>query len=185
MWIAGGKAWRQADIGQQRGNPVLQLGLGGKLVKQDRLADGLANGHAWIERRIGVLEDDLQLTAIGPHRLFVEFDNIIALIDHLAFGGPVQVEQGEARSRLAASGFADEAQRLAFENIEIDIIQRMHGRGALAESAKPDMEMLHQIFDTHQRLGSHHAASSFLWATKQATRCAPFSPTPSSDGTRS
>ena len=63
MRVAPGMFRRQAHRVQQLGHP---LGLPAKVqaVQAQRLAQDLAHRHARVERRIGILEDDLHLAPL-------------------------------------------------------------------------------------------------------------------------
>ena len=80
----------------------------------ERLGDDRADGHARIERGVGVLEDDLHVAAAAgasrPCRARRRSSPIEAA---LARGRLDQPQQQARQGRLAAAGFADDAQRLA------------------------------------------------------------------------
>ncbi len=63
----------QADALEQLGNQFSTFIVGRtNAVDRERLADDLAGGHARVERRERVLENDLHLAAIGPQFAFRE-----------------------------------------------------------------------------------------------------------------
>ena len=62
----------EADQLQQLGDARLDLGLGQDLVHVHRLGDDLADGHARIERGVGILEDHLHLLAHRRHLVALE-----------------------------------------------------------------------------------------------------------------
>jgi hypothetical protein len=45
---------------------------------------------------------------------------------HFAGGRPHQLQDRASECRLAATAFADETERLAPSNVEIDAVERMH-----------------------------------------------------------
>ena len=57
----------QADLFEQRGDLGLDFGFRAAREVLQRLGDDVLGAHARIERRVGVLEDDLQVLAIGTH----------------------------------------------------------------------------------------------------------------------
>jgi hypothetical protein len=59
---------QQADHVEQVLDARLALGLGVKVVHRHRLGQDLAHRHARIERGVGVLEDDLHVTAQAAQR---------------------------------------------------------------------------------------------------------------------
>ena len=78
-----------------------------------RLGDDVLGAHARIERRVGVLEDDLQVLAVGTHVGAGEL--VDARTVEMDFAGRRldQLEDQLAGGRLAAAGFAHQAQRFA------------------------------------------------------------------------
>ena len=73
---------------------------------------------------------------------------------------------------LAAAGFADQRQRLARADIEIDAVDRAHSAVGATEERRADREMLDQPSDAQQRFhaGTRTAASS--GARQHAAVCA-------------
>ena len=65
--IALGVLRRQADQAEQLGDAIAAP-AGRETVQRQRLADGLRDRHARIERRVRVLEDDLQRAPLRAHR---------------------------------------------------------------------------------------------------------------------
>ena len=53
----------KADLGEQLGHSIVALGRGAHLHQVERLADHVARAGAWIQRAVGVLEDDLEVAA--------------------------------------------------------------------------------------------------------------------------
>ena len=93
--------------------------IGAEAVNIQRLAYDVLDRHARIERGVGILEHHLHLLAhmhdvLVRHGLAVEYD--------LARCGGVEPQYRAAGGRLAAAGFADEAQRLAPADVEGDIV---------------------------------------------------------------
>src|SRR5262249_37593229 len=69
-----------------------------------------------------------------------------------AVGDVVQPEQAPAEGRLAAPGLADQAQRLALENLEADPVDCVHPRHlALEDDALLDREVLLDVAGDQQR----------------------------------
>jgi hypothetical protein len=77
-------------------------------VDLHRLDDDLADGEARIQRRVRVLEDDLDAAAIGHHLALGEAQQVLALEQHLAAGGVVQAHEREAHGGLARARLAHE-----------------------------------------------------------------------------
>ena len=93
------------------------LGLGlalREVMDLDRLADDVADGHARVQRCVGVLEDHLHTAAHLPHLFAGERRQL----------GPIELHR--AGRRLAAAGLADEAERLALLDEEVDAVNGAH-----------------------------------------------------------
>ena len=73
--------------------------------------------------------------------------------DDAAGIGLDQLHQQPRRRRLAAAGFADDAERLARSHSEGDVVDRLHGRLGPVQQAAPEREMLGQVLDCQQRAG--------------------------------
>src|SRR2546423_9150410 len=93
----------------------------------ERFADDVADGHSWIQRRIRILEDHLHAAAHLAHVLAAELGELDAVELHLAGRRLVELEDRAAGRGLAASGLADETERLALLDEEIDPIDRADG----------------------------------------------------------
>jgi hypothetical protein len=122
-------------------------------MDEQRLHDDVGDGHARVERPIGVLEDDLNVAAPRAQRLRGQGDEIVAEEFDAARGRLDQAEQHAADRRLAAAGFADQAERLAQGDIETDIVDRaQQGDRPLEHDAAAHREVLGQAFDAQERV---------------------------------
>ncbi len=77
---------------------------------------------------------------------------VLAVEGQLAGRGLDQAQHGPREGRLAAAGFADDAEDLALSPLERDPVDRP--RDALA-----DAELHRQVANLHQGLGIHSATS--------------------------
>ena len=75
-------------------------------------ADDGAGGHARVERRIGVLKDDLHAPAHVAHLGMPERQNFTFLEYDLSFGRLDQTQHAASQRRLAAPRFADQTEGL-------------------------------------------------------------------------
>ena len=117
------------------------------MVDVQRLPDDVADRHAGVQGRIGILKDDLHFpTVLGN----VFRRNANAFVDHFAAGGLVQVQKAPSNGGLAAAAFADQTQRLARVDGKADAVHRLQGR--ILEPAGVDGEILLQIPNLQQML---------------------------------
>ncbi len=114
----------------------------GEAVVGQRLADDLARGLARVERGVGVLEDDLEVTAMAMHLAPAETEELLTLEAHAAGGGLDQPQYDLARGRLAAAGLADQAERLGATDREGDAVDRQHLRADAREHPAAHGEVL-------------------------------------------
>ena len=156
----------QADHGQQLRDAGLQGGAAQAPVDLEAFADDVQHRQPRIQGREGVLEDEADFLAVGSERLGRETRQI--------HGGarprPVQdfaarrfedAQQAAARSGFAASGFADQAQRLAGPNVETDVVHGADGAAVALQETRLDGKVHAQVLHLQQgRAGCvAHAAS--------------------------
>ena len=98
-----------------------------EVMDLERLADDVADGHARVQRRVRVLEDHLHPAAHLAHLLAAELRELDAVELHLTGRRLVELEDGASGRGLAAAGLADEAERLALLDEEVDAVDRAHG----------------------------------------------------------
>ena len=125
--VAQHRAVGQPDLGQERARALLAFRLAGNAVHAHRLDQRLADPPARIERGVGILEDDLQLAAQHPQTRLARRDHVLALEDDLTRVGLDQAQRGAPGRRLAAAGFADQAEGLAVAHAERDAVERADG----------------------------------------------------------
>jgi hypothetical protein len=77
-------------------------------VDVHRLGQDVPDGEARIERRVGILEDDLDPPLVRHELLLRHRQDVAALEDRLARGRLVQAHQRQADRRLARARLADE-----------------------------------------------------------------------------
>ena len=98
------------------------------------LGEDVEHRKPWVERRHRVLEHDLQ---VAPDRLALgsrlQVLGGLAEDDDLALLRLDEVEDLQQRRRLAAPRLADEAERLALPDVEVDVVDGVHGADALLE----------------------------------------------------
>ena len=128
--------------------------FGAHVVDRHGLRDDLADGHARVQARIWILEDELHVAAHLLELLMAHLRDVFALEIHLARGGVGQPHDGAARRGLTAAGFTHEAEGLARMDLERNIVYC--GNNALGEPtgehARLRRELLAQVLDLKQRL---------------------------------
>ena len=114
-----------------------------------RLGEHVVDGHAWIERAHGILEDDLHVTperatlAVVPERGDVRAKNRDAAALRLH-----EVHDLHERRRLARTGLADQGKRLALVDRERGVVDGGHGAPVPAYQALALYgEGLHEVLD--------------------------------------
>ncbi len=118
-----------------------------QVVHVKRLTDDVGHRHARVERRVRVLEDHGGFGAVLA-QVLLGADGL-AVVDDLAVGGLVEVQDRTANGGLAAARLADQAERLAALNGKADVVNRLQGRGL--EEARVDGEILLEVTDVDQR----------------------------------
>ena len=84
-----------------------------------------------------------------------EVRQVAALVEHAAGGGPGELQDGAAGRALAAAAFADQAQRLTPEDLEVEPVDGVHGADlALEDDAVGDRKVDAQALDCDERLGA-------------------------------
>src|SRR5207237_2169163 len=92
----------------------------------ERFANDVADGHSWIQRRVGILEDHLHAAAHLAHVLATKPRQLDPVELHLAGRRLVELEDRASGGRLTASRLAHEAERLALLGEEIDPVDRAY-----------------------------------------------------------
>jgi hypothetical protein len=115
-------------MGRHEPNEVQQLGhsLGaGALARKnpvhlERLTDDLTDGHAWVERRVRILEDDLHAPSDFPERLLFDLGETLVIVVDLSGGGLFELKDATSCRRLSASRLTDKPEGLAPGNVKAD-----------------------------------------------------------------
>jgi hypothetical protein len=119
----------------------------GETMDNQRLTDDLTDGHAGVQGRIGILEDDLHVAAQCLEFTAIEFSDVATLEPDLPSGRFDQAQDTAPGGGFTAIGFADQAERLAGGYFEADMIDRMHLVDGAFQDASLNRKVLHQIVD--------------------------------------
>ncbi len=141
---------RDADEAQKLDGAGARFGLLHAAVVDQRLADLVADAHDRVQRRHRVLEDKADIAAAHLAQFLVRhLLQVVTIEARRALGNldlvrqqPHQAQHGEA---LAAAGLADDAERLALVDVEVDTID--HDRRAV-----PAVDLDGQAADIEQFL---------------------------------
>src|SRR5690606_27980603 len=132
--------------------PHLLLAPGpGDAVGPQPLGDRVADRGPGVERRVGVLEDDLHLPAQGGELATAGPADVDAVEEHGALVGREQAEEQAAERRLAAARLPHQPEDLAGEDVEVDAVDGPYVADDLAEGAAPDGEGLDEAAGRHER----------------------------------
>src|SRR6516165_317667 len=162
---------RQSHSFQQQVDP--RFHVGGRfrqLEVANRLGEQIAHAHAWIEARNRILEHDLHAPPQRPQRVRRHIVDARSIQHHLPRGDVEQPEDGAADRGLAATGLADQGQRLPLVDPKRHAVDRVDPEPAGSKQAAAQREMLLEIVDFEQDRG--HAATVALAAKWQAAKCA-------------
>ncbi len=132
------------------------------------LADDVFHPHPRVERADGVLEDDLHLapgrTQVGPGRRHqvaaVELDRPLGRLD--------QPDQRPPERRLPAARLADQPERLAAADLDVDAVDGLDVADRPPQQAVVDREVLLDPLRIEQHIRRAHAC---LTSTFEGSRC--------------
>ena len=132
------------DAAQQFDRALARLPPRSAAMAQDGLDDLVADREARIERGHRLLEDHRQAVAAQvAQRLVGHIEQIEAVEADRAgdLGGMFrqQAHDGERRHALAAAGFADQPERRAIGDAEIDAVDRVRGAAVVAMEDDPQI----------------------------------------------
>jgi len=116
-------------------------------VDLQRLTDDIADAHARAERAERILEHDLHGPAVGHEIRALEARDIAPVEADRPGGGRLLEQDQLGGRRLAASGFADEAERLAGVNREVDAVHGLHPPCHASQQSPPRRKVLLQSPD--------------------------------------
>ena len=108
-----------ADLIQELPHPRLaRLAVHVWPVLHQRLGDDRPYRHARVQAGLRVLKDHLHLRAEFPQIIALQRRQVMFAQPDFTGGRRVKAQDRPARGGLAATGFANDAQRLAFQNVE-------------------------------------------------------------------
>ena len=146
MRIGIGKPAGQSHCIHQFFHPFLPF-LPGRIyaVNFQRLHDDLTDRQTRIQRRKGILKDDLHLLPQTPDLLLIRIFHMDTIKNHFTGGGRKQVQNCSAKRGFSASGFPYDAQRLPAFQRKCNVIDCM-------ELSFSRFEIFFQVVDLKQNL---------------------------------
>src|SRR6266404_7957342 len=120
-------------------------------IQRKRFGQRLLDGHARIERAVGILKNDLHRASLRAQRLRIEREQFLSVEPDLARSGFYQSQQQPAGRRLAAARFADQRQCFAASELEADAVDRLDDACTAPEKALLHRKVLDEIFHAQQR----------------------------------
>ena len=144
--------------GGRRGYVMIQHGLGQDFI----------NMLPWIQGRIGILENHLQLCPDFFHFPGLTGGQILTVIIYLPFGRILQPHDLPSDSRLPAAGFPNQSQRLSLHYGKAHAVHRFHISCGMSNNPTLDGIILFHVFHFNQGnlvsfiLSHSYFSSSFI-----------------------
>jgi hypothetical protein len=85
--------------------------------------DGTPHSDPWIQGRVRILEDDLQLAAQTAHLIHAQCGKVAALVEHVTGGGLDQSQDASAQRGLATTASSYKPKRFAGVDREGQVVQ--------------------------------------------------------------
>src|SRR5439155_18190640 len=96
-------------------------------VDAQALADAVGDGRSRVERAERILEDDLHPAPEGLERPARDPSDVLAVEDDPARCGVDEAQQDSADRGLAATGLADQPERLSPSDREVHVVDGLDG----------------------------------------------------------
>ena len=123
-------------------------------VDPEPLADAVGDRRPRVEARVRVLEDDLDPPAIRLEGRTLEGRQLDAIETDRARSRLDEAKDQATDCGLAAAGLADEAERLAAPDVEVDAIDGLDRPDLPLEDPAADRKVLDEVPDLDERLAS-------------------------------
>ena len=106
-----------------------------------------ANAKTRIEGVVGVLEDHLDLLAVGAKSGAIQRGDFLAVVKGGAGGGVLETDENPAEGGLAGAAFADEAKGGTLVDFQGDVVECLDHAGLALEQAGFHREIDRQVTD--------------------------------------
>src|SRR5688572_25745063 len=137
------------------------------MARADRFGQRVEHRHPRIERRIGILEDHLEIDPLVADFPVRKRGELLAFEEDPPRRRPDDLHDGSAEGRLAAARFPDETEDLALPDGQRDVVDRLDHAPALAgREASAEVEMLADGFQYEEIVpalsgcGNAHSSTS-------------------------
>ena len=131
---------------------ALALRARGQAVDRVGVSDDRPDPAARVQRSDRVLEDHLDLRAQRPHAPLGELGDVPAVEDDPAGGDIMQPGDAPGQGRLAASGLADDAERLPARHRQAHAVNGVHVFLLAEHPGALDREVLDQVLHPQQHV---------------------------------
>ena len=145
MRVPGPVVGFEAHRFHEFGDTVLDFRTLCHFVHQERFADDLADGHSRVERRVGVLKDDLHVFSEFPHLPPGKGPQRDGFKEHIPVRRFEEPEDQPSDGGFPAARFPDETQDFTLRDLEGDPVHRLHMAGEFRENAPIDGEILPHV----------------------------------------
>src|ERR687898_1517174 len=147
----------QPDESERVARDRARLGTPGNLVVDEGLRHQVHHSHPWIQGRIRVLEDHVEVPSSCAQRITLQPREIgpagtVHPEQDLPARGLDRAHDHPTHRRLAGSGLADERQRLARIHIEVDIVHGAHLTDDAPQKSLRDLEVLGEAMNGEDAL---------------------------------
>ena len=140
------------DHREQLGDSIFFFFAAREFVNLDSLADDRSHAHPRIQRRVRILKHELHLLPQRAQFRAAKRREIAAVEIYGALGRLEQFQNQPPQRRFARSRLADQSQRLARLNLQIDAGHRFYRKLCPADDARRSRrKLLAEIHDANQR----------------------------------
>jgi hypothetical protein len=140
----------ETHAAEERAGPLARLRTR-RAVHEQAEGHGILDGQARVQRGVRILEHELHVPAQPLHARGRRRPHVLAVEPHHTGVRLDQPQEKPRERRLAASGLAHDAERLARRHVERDAVHRPHPRQRALEHAAPQGEMLAQALHLEER----------------------------------
>jgi hypothetical protein len=112
-----------------------------------RLGDDRTDRHPRIQRRVGILKDNLHVAAFSPKFFAAQRQEIDAIETNTSAVGLDQTKHRPACSGFSAARFTDQSECLTLVDGEADIVDCFHVGRDTGKNASPDRKIFLEMLN--------------------------------------